>query len=252
MDLSSNTVLITGGASGIGLAIAERFLAAGSQVIVCGRREDKLKEAKAKYPGLHTHVANVASETDRAALFQWAVREFPKLNVLVNNAGIQRRFQLAPGIQSSSDWRDIQSEIAINFEAPIHLCGLFIPHLLQQERPVIMNITSGLAFVPMALAPVYSATKAALHSYTLSLRYHLSTTPIQVIEIIPPAVNTDLGGTGLHTLGVPLDEFANAVFERLPKGELQIAYGFAEQASRASREELDATFARLNQVKESP
>ncbi|HJX83774.1 MAG TPA: SDR family NAD(P)-dependent oxidoreductase [Candidatus Angelobacter sp.] len=248
MDISSNTVLITGGASGIGLAIAERFLGAGSQVVICGRREDKLREAKSKHPGLHTHVADVASEADRVALFQWAAREFPKLNVLVNNAGIQRRFQLAPGIQTASDWTEIQSEIAINFEAPIHLSGLFIPHLLQQERPVIMNVTSGLAFVPMALAPVYSATKAALHSYTLSLRHHLTKAAITVIEVIPPAVNTDLGGAGLHTFGVPLDEFADAVFERLRKGELQIAYGFAEQASRASREELDATFARLNQA----
>jgi uncharacterized oxidoreductase len=165
------------------------------------------------------------------------------LNVLVNNAGIQRRVQLA----ASEDWEQTRSEIAINFEAPIHLSRLFIPHLLTRKRPAIINVTSGLSFVPLANVPVYSATKAAFHSFTLSLRHQLSETPVQVIEIAPPAVDTDLGGVGLHTFGAPLDEFADAVFRRLATGELEIAYGSAEKASRASREELDEIFEALNQ-----
>lgn len=243
MELSGNTVLITGGASGIGLAFAERFLAAGSEVIICGRREDKLQEAKEKYPQLlHARVCDVGEEAERIALFDWAIDEFPRLNVLVNNAGIQRRVNLA----ESEDWQRTRSEIAINFEAPVHLSRLFISHLLGQQRPAIINVTSGLSFVPLANVPVYCATKAALHSFTLSLREQLTDTPITVIEVAPPAVDTDLGGVGLHTFGVPLDEFADAVFARLPQDELEIAYGTAEKASRASREEIDEIFKYMN------
>ncbi len=243
MDIASNTVLITGGASGIGFALAERFLQAGSAVIICGRRPDRLRAAQDKHPHLTTRVCDVAKASDRLALCQWAVREFPGLNVLVNNAGIQRRLQLTP----PEAWEDTHQEIAINLEAPVHLCTLLLPHLLQQPRPAIVNVTSGLGFVPMARVPVYSATKAALHSFTLSLRQQLSHTPIQVIEVIPPAVNTDLGGPGLHTYGVAVDELADAVIARMQAGELEIAYGFSQQASRASREQLDALFHRMNQ-----
>jgi uncharacterized oxidoreductase len=246
MELASNTVLITGGASGIGLALAERFLQAGSEVIVCGRREHKLQEAKEQWPQLHTCVCDLAQESNRSSLFHWAINEFPRLNVLVNNAGIQRRLDLAQSAQAEA-WEQTRQEIAINFEAPVHLAMLFIPHLRQQPRPTLINVTSGLSFSPFARVPIYSATKAALHSFTLSLRYQLSTTPIEVIEIIPPAVDTDLGGVGLHTSGVPLDEFADAIMARLGKGDLEIPYGTAERASRASRAELDEIFKWVNQ-----
>jgi uncharacterized oxidoreductase len=244
MELGSNTVLVTGGASGIGLALAERFLRAGSEVIVCGRREEKLREAQEKHPGLHIRVCDVTGESERAALFEWAVREFPRLNVLVNNAGIQLRVALTePG-----QWERIREEIAVNFEAPVHLSTLFIPHLGQQERAAIVNITSGLSFAPMARVPVYCATKAALHSFTLSLRHQLAGTPIEVIEIIPPAVDTDLGGPGLHTFGVKVDDFLDAVLPRIEKGEREVAFGFSEQSSHASRAELDQLSARMNQA----
>ena len=243
MDLSSSTVLITGGASGIGLALAERLLRAGSEVIICGRREEKLWEAQEAHPELKIRVCDVARDEERLALFEWAVGEHPGLNVLVNNAGIQRYLQLI----QPEEWERSREEIAINLEAPLHLSALFIPHLQRQQRPAIINVTSGLAFVPMARAPIYCATKAALHSFTLSLRHQLADTPIEVIEVIPPAVNTDLGGPGLHTFGVPLDEFADAAVARLQAGDVEIAYGFAEQASRASRGEIDAIFQRMNQ-----
>ncbi|HEY0404737.1 MAG TPA: SDR family oxidoreductase [Pyrinomonadaceae bacterium] len=242
MDLSSNTVLITGGASGIGLALAERFLRAGSDVIICGRREDKLREAKEKYPGMNVRVCDVGKESERVALFEWAMSEFPSLNVLVNNAGIQRRLQLT----HTEEWEQTGHEIAINFEAPVRLSMLFIPRLLRQQRPAIINVTSGLAFSPLARVPIYCATKAALRSFTLSMRQQLAETLIKVIEIIPPAVNTDLGGVGLHTFGAPLDEFADSAMERLAQGDLEIPYGFSEKASRASRAELDEMFQMMN------
>jgi uncharacterized oxidoreductase len=164
------------------------------------------------------------------------------LNVLVNNAGIQFRAQLGqPG-----EWRRIREEIAINFEAPVHLSMLFVPHLREQRHPAILNVTSGLGFAPMARVPVYSATKAAMHSFTMSLRHQLSDTQIRVVEIIPPAVDTDLGGPGLHTFGVPIAEFADAVMPRILAGDPEVAYGFAQQASQASRRELDEIVQQVN------
>jgi uncharacterized oxidoreductase len=243
MNLSGNTVLITGGASGIGFALAQRFVQAGSEVIVCGRREEILARAQTMVPGLHTRVCDVANELDRVALFDWTLREFPRLNALVNNAGIQRRVEL----NRPEEWSETGQEIAINLEAPIHLSRLFTPHLMLQEKAAIINVTSGLSFAPLANVPVYCATKAALHSFTLSLRHQLGGTSIEVIEIIPPAVNTDLGGPGLHTFGEPLDEFSDAVFAGLGRGELEIAYGSALTSSRASRPELDEISRQMNQ-----
>ncbi|MEZ4703064.1 MAG: SDR family NAD(P)-dependent oxidoreductase [Rhodothermales bacterium] len=242
MNLSANTILITGGATGIGLALAERFLAAGSEVIVCGRREEALAEARSRHPGLHTRVCDVADPDQRADLAAWATSAFPKLNVLINNAGVQQRIDL----KTDPSWETLGREIAINLEGPVHLATLFIPHLLEQEQPAIINVTSGLAFVPLANVPVYSATKAALRSFTLSLRHQLDDTPITVIELIPPAVDTDLGGKGLHTFGAPLDTFADAIVEQLAAGSLEPAYGFALQARTASRDDLDVLFQRLN------
>lgn len=244
MQLASNTVLITGGASGIGLAIAQRFMQAGSTVIVCGRRKEKLTEVQKKHPEIKTIACDLSKEKDRARLCEWATGEFPRLNVLVNNAGIQRRVRIG----EDKKWKSTQEEIAINFEAPVHLTALFLPHLMKQERPAILNVTSGLAFSPMAMAPIYCATKAALRSFTLSLRHQLAGTPVQVIEIIPPAVNTDLGGVGLHTFGVAVDEFVNAVTMGLREGGPEIAYGFSQRASQASRSELDEIFQRMNQA----
>jgi uncharacterized oxidoreductase len=242
MDVSNKTVLVTGGASGIGLAIAERFANAGSTVILCGRRREKLEEAKSSNPKFQLKVCDISLEKERKELLAWVNQNHPSLNVLINNAGIQRRVNLL----EAEPWEKTREEIAINLEAPIHLCQLFIPHLLKQKDPSIVNVTSGLSFAPLANVPVYCSTKAALHSFTLSLRYQLAKTPIQVVEVIPPAVNTDLGGPGLHTFGVPLNEFADSIFERMRKGDLEIGFGTAEYVSQASRKDLDIVFQRMN------
>ncbi|TGE08459.1 SDR family oxidoreductase [Hymenobacter fodinae] len=245
MNLGNNTILITGGATGIGLALTERFMKAGSQVIVCGRRAEALEEAQRQLPGLHTRVCDVARPEEREDLARWVQQEFPNLNVLINNAGIQNRWQLAAP-DTSTNWADYQSELAINVDAPMHLALLLIPHLRQQQNPAIINVTSGLSFAPAAFAPIYSATKAAMHSFTLSLRHQLAATPIKVLEIVPPAVNTDLGGAGLHTFGVPVDAFADSVLERLAQGEEEVGYGTSEEARLASREQLNARFKLMN------
>jgi len=243
MNLSHNTVLLTGGASGIGLALALRFMRAGSQVIICGRRADRLAEAQQLHPALITRVCDVADAAERVELVRWVTAEFPRLNVLVNNAGIQNRLQLAQG---AMDWEVTRQEIVINVEAPIHLATLLVPHLRQQTEPAIVNVTSGLSFAPAAFVPIYSATKAALHSFTLSLRHQLQATSIAVLEIVPPAVNTDLGGPGLHTFGVPVDAFADSVMARLAAGEQEVGYGTSEEVRLASRAELDERFRLMN------
>jgi uncharacterized oxidoreductase len=235
MQLGGNTVLITGGASGIGLELAKRFRSAGSHAIVCDRDQDKLRRAQEENPGLVTYACDVRTPSDREDLVRQVTREHPKLNVVINNAGIQRQIQLA----ESEPWAETEVEIAINFHAPVHFCRLFIPHLLVQERPVLINVSSGIAFLPVAAAPIYAATKRALHSFTESLRRQLATTPIQVVEVIPPMVNTDLGGSGLRDMGVPLDEYASAVCASLQRGDLEFGYGFSEKVRTATRAEID-------------
>lgn len=247
MELGGHTILVTGGASGIGNALATRFLAGGSDVIICGRDPDKLRAAQAENPAIKTRVCDVEDPSQRAALAEWAIKEFPSLDVLVNNAGIQRY----PRFTEPIAWSALHSEIAINFEAQVHLALLFIPHFGKKVAPAIINVSSGLAFVPLARAPIYSATKAAMHSFTLSLRHQLRDTPIAVVEVIPPAVNTDLGGPGLHSWGVPLDEFADFAFAELQKpGTTEIAYQFSAQSSHGSRKELDELFARMNDARD--
>jgi uncharacterized oxidoreductase len=240
MKLSGNTILITGGAAGIGFSFVERFIKAGNKVIVCGRREAKLQEATEKYPELITHVCDVTKESDRIALFDWVTSEHPDVNVLVNNAGIQQRYHVLK-TNAKEDWSYYSQEIASNIEAPFHFGMLFAPYFANKDYGAILNVSSGLAFTPMATAPIYSATKAAVHSFTMSLRHQLEDTPIEVIEVAPPAVNTDLGGVGLHTFGTPVNEFADAIFKGLEAGKTEIGYARAEKAMRMSRDEIDET-----------
>jgi uncharacterized oxidoreductase len=240
MKTSGNVILITGGSSGIGMALAERFLALNNDVIICGRRPEALDEIKRKFPKIKTIVADVGNENDRIALVERATKEFPKLNVLINNAGIQRKVDLT----QRESWRDCYQEIAINIEGPIHLSMLFAPHLLRQADPAILNVSSGLAFVPLASVPIYSATKAAIHSFTMSLRYQLRNTTVKVVEIIPPAVRTNLGGA--HDFGAPLNEYADSVIQQLKEGRQETTYQFSAQTSQASRAESEEIFQRMN------
>ena len=243
MDVRGNTILITGGSNGIGLALAERFLRKDNNVIICGRREEKLKAARERFPGLHIRPCDVADEAQRIALRDWAVKEFPGLNVLVNNAGIQQRIDLK---DQNPDWADYKLELAINLEAPLHLSKLFLPHLLKQPRPVIINVSSGLAFMPPVWAPVYGAAKAGLHSFTFGLRRQLAEAGLTVIEIIPPAVNTDLGGPGQHTFGAPVDEFADEVFRGLENGQAEVGFGDKHLSStRLPRGELEGNAVKI-------
>lgn len=238
MKLSGNTILITGGSAGIGLAFAERFINAGNTVIITARREDALRNAKEKCPSLITRASDLSIEAERIALFDWVTANYPEVNVLMNNAGIQQRYNVLKA-DAKSDWGYFSQEIATNIEAPFHLSMLFAPLFAAKEEAAIINVTSGLAFTPFAIAPIYSATKAALHSFTMSLRLQLSETSVEVIEVAPPAVNTDLGGAGLHTHGEPLNDFADGIFKGLEEGKQEIGYGSSVARLRMSRDEID-------------
>lgn len=250
MKLSGNTVLITGGGSGIGLAFAERFMKAGNTVIVCGRREHVLQEAKEKVPGLITRVCDLNMESDRLALFDWVTAAYPDVNVLVNNAGIQLRYNVLKA-NARDNWNDFRQEITTNIEAPLHLSILFAPYFAAKETAAILNVTSGLAFTPFAITPVYSASKAALHSFTMSLRLQLSETSVEVIEVAPPAVNSQLGGAGLHVHGEPLDAFADGIFSGLAEGQEEIGYGTSVPRLRMSRDDIDQYAEKLYQASKS-
>ncbi len=240
MKLNNNKILITGGASGIGFAMAERFIKENNTVIICGRRADALAEAKEKLPTVITHQCDLTNEADRVALYTWIANEHPDTNVLVNNAGIQQWMN----VTDEDFFARAQTEMATNMEAPVHLSHLFLKHI---ALTTIMNVTSGLSFVPLTKVPVYSATKAFFHSFTLSLRQLVAPHNIEVVEVIPPALNTDLGGKGLHDYAPPVSEFIESIFNQLAGGANEVTFGFSETVSKAGQEVLQPIFNRMNQ-----
>jgi uncharacterized oxidoreductase len=248
MKMTGNTVLITGGATGIGLAMAKAFGDAGNQVLICGRRKDKLDEAGKLLSKAHTFQCDLSTAEGRQALYNWSTKNYPELNILVNNAGIQRPVDLRKGLDSLTNDED---EIEINLRAPIFLSVLFIPTLMERKPSAIVNITSGLGFVPLAFMPVYCATKAAMHSFSLSLRHQLRQSSVKVFEVIPPTTDTELdkgarGHRGQTDRGIPSDEVARAALQALEADNYELAVGAAQHLREASRSQPEEIFRRLN------
>jgi uncharacterized oxidoreductase len=250
MNIKNNTVLITGGATGIGFSLAETLVKAGNRVIICGRRQTRLEEAKRKLPQIHLLTCDISKEAERKALFNWVKENFKDLNVLVNNAGIQRMIDLKRGIR---DLASGENEIESNLVAPIYLSAYFIPLLMKQKEAAIINVSSGLAFVPISSMPVYCATKAAVHSFTMSLRHQLKDTSIKVFEIVPPTVDTELGKGSIEekeeewNRGIPPAEVAKAAINSLGKDEYEIVVGEAQGLVTGSRNDPEGEFKRLNE-----
>jgi uncharacterized oxidoreductase len=237
MQTNNNKILITGGSAGIGFSLAEIFLKAGNEVLICGRRESKLLEAKQKYPQLRIRVCDIAKKSEREDLYQWATTEFPHINMLVNNAGVQKETDFLAG---APNLNDEESEIEINMTASIHLSALFIPHFLQQKiECAIVNITSGLAFIPLKIIPVYCATKAGLHTFSISLRSQLAKTHVRVFEIVPPIVKTDLHREAKarkqSERGVLPSMVAEAAIKAIKNNHYEIIIGQAKVLKGASR-----------------
>jgi uncharacterized oxidoreductase len=239
MNLSHNKILITGGASGIGLGLTERFINENNTVIICGRRGSVLKEVSDKFPSVITKVCDLSVESERVELFNWVSEHHGDLNVLVNNAGIQNWMD----ITADDFFERAKTEIITNIEAPVHLTALFSK---LASLNTIMNVTSGLSFVPFTKVPVYSATKAFFHSFTLSSRYQLKSQNIEVIEIVPPALNTDLGGKGLHDHAPSVAEYIESIFGQLAEGKDELTHGFSTAMANGGRQEIDAAFKQLN------
>ena len=239
MQVSGNKILITGGASGIGLGLTERFIQEGNTVIICGRRQSVLEEAVKKSPLVIFKVCDLSDESERVDLYNWIAENHPDTNVLINNAGIQNWM----GVEEDSFYERAHEEITTNVLAPIHLANLFAG---LKSIKTIMNVTSGLAFIPLAKAPVYCATKAFMRSFTLSLRRQLKDANIEVIEIIPPALNTDLGGKGIHDAYPPVSAFIETIFEQLKNGSLELTFGMSEGRLKANNETVVHGFNMMN------
>jgi uncharacterized oxidoreductase len=227
MKLSGRTILITGGSAGIGLAFALKFLELGNEVIITGRRQAVLDEVRAQHPRIHTIQSDIANPEQIAELAAQVKADFPTLDVLMNNAGVGAAMNLtAP----ASDLAALTSEVDINLGGVIRMTSALID-ILTANRGTIINVSSGLAFVPLPSNAIYSATKAAVHSYTQSLRFQLETSGVEVIELMPPAVRTDLtvefAEHGISMIST--DELVNQTFAALRAGKAEIRPGQSRQ-----------------------
>lgn len=248
MNLSGNTVLVTGGATGIGFALAEAFLNNSSRVVICGRREDRLREAQAKLPGLMAVACDVSTEIGRTQLVSWILANTPDLNVLVNNAGIQRNIDFKEGPDALSG----PSELQTNLIAPIDLIARLVPLLSRNREAAIINVTSGTIFRPSDTMPLYITTKTALHAFSGSLRQQLAPIGIKVFEAIPPLIlDTELNVEGrakakaadgrpdhIRFAGMVIPtsaEYAVTVMENLKNDVPEFGFGMSEEARRLSR-----------------
>jgi uncharacterized oxidoreductase len=248
---TGNTILITGGGSGIGRGLAEAFHKLGNTVIVAGRRENVLRETAAANPGMEFITLDTSKQDSIARAATDLKTRFPQLNVVINNAGVQRVFDFSR--DGGYDEAAAQEEIDTNINGVLRMTTAFLPQLRQQESATLVNVSSGLAFVPMAKFPIYSATKAFVHSFSMSLRLQLKDTSVRVVELIPPWVKTDLDAQhsaptaheGMSPM--PLNEFIAAAMQELMTDgeELKVAGAKFLYASGVS-ERLYATFDQIN------
>lgn len=238
MNISGNTILITGGTSGIGFEFAAQLLKLGNTVLITGRDQRRLDEAQKKLPGIHTFQSDVSDPHAIPLLFAAVVQKFPQLNILLNNAGIMRKSNLNI---KANNLQDLTLEIDTNLSGPVRMVGQFLPHLKSQPSAAIINVSSGLAFVPLPIAPIYCATKAALHSFTQSLRVQLKNSTVKVFELAPPATQTPLLTTdftpddmkGVSIMDV--EKMVSQSIQGLQKDQLEIRPGQANVLKLMSR-----------------
>jgi uncharacterized oxidoreductase len=246
MNMTGNTILITGGGSGIGRALAEAFLERGNDVIVTGRNRDKLMDVESANPGIHAYQLDVDDPDAISAFSRQVVQDFPTLNILVNNAGIMR----AEAVQDAST-ATAEATITTNLLGPIRLTTALLPHLMSMPDAAVLTVSSGLAFLPRAGFPTYCATKAAVHSYSQTLRAQLRDTPVQVIELAPPYVQTELTGPrqASDPNAMPLADYISetmALLEAHPAAEEILVERVHFQRFAEREDRYQESFARLN------
>jgi uncharacterized oxidoreductase len=247
MKMTGNTILITGGGTGIGRGLAEKFHKLGNTVIIAGRRQSVLDEVVAANPGMKAVVADMNDKAGVTAFAAKLVRDFPSLNAVILNAGIMQ----PEDVKAGGYVETAEATIATNVLGPITLTAALLPHFLKQDAAAVMTVTSGLAFVPLAATPTYSASKAAMHSYSMSLRQQLQGTPVQVIEIAPPYVQTELMGAqqAIDPRAMPLAEFVSEVVEILTSrpDAAEVIVGRCEPLRFAERDgKMGEVFGMLN------
>jgi uncharacterized oxidoreductase len=211
MKLAGNTIFITGGGSGIGRGLAEALHKRGNQVIIAGRRKDRLTDVASANPVMRWVELDIEDPASISAVAGKLITDYPKLNVLFNNAGVMNVDDVAAAV----DEKLLVTTLTTNVMGPIRMTGALIEHLKRQNDAAVINTSSVLGFVPLAMTAVYSATKAALHSYTMSLRYKLKGTPVKVLELAPPWVQTDLLGSNNEPRAMPLAEFIEETMQVL-------------------------------------
>lgn len=243
VQTSGNTVLITGGATGIGFALARALVAEGNTVAICGRRGSALLAAKGSLPQLYCKVCDVSAPAARRSLLRWLEQRLPSLNILVNNAGVQRPIDFRKGPR---DLPQADEELRTNLAAPIHLAALLLPRLMKRRQAAIVNISSGLAFTPLAAVPVYCVTKAAIHSWSLSLRRQLRGTRVRVFEIAPPIVPTELAGARRRPEESKYTMSAEAVAAGIVTALAGDTYEVALGAAAGLHEQRDRLFDAIN------
>lgn len=237
MQLENHTILITGGTSGFGLEFASRLIALGNTVIITGRNAQKLQETKQKLPTVHTIQSDVSKPEDIIRLYDQVTREFPKLNILINNAGEMRKLSL----HQQHDLHDITREIDINLMGPIRMVQQFLPHLKKQSSAAILNVTSGIAFMALPISPIYSASKSGLRAYTQALRVQLKNTDIKVFELVAPGSSTPLNdkfiqedGFDARMLMAP-EKIVDVAIQGMQKNKYEIYPGLASIIRLMSR-----------------
>ncbi|GGO32103.1 SDR family oxidoreductase [Deinococcus humi] len=246
MQMTGNTMVITGGNSGIGRALATAFKELGNTVIITGRNQKTLDETVAAHPGMKAVALDVNNETDVRRVAARLMEEYPALNTVIHNAGIMQEEDLKSGETAAA-----VLQITTNLLGPILFNSALLPHLLKQPNATILTVSSGLAFVPLSLNPTYSATKAAIHAYTQAMRYQLADTPVQVIELVPPYVRTGLQGErqANDPHAMPLDEYVAETMKLLrqqPEAEEVLVERVQPQRFAEKSGEYAAFFQRMN------
>jgi uncharacterized oxidoreductase len=244
MKMNGNTILITGGRSGIGLELARQLIAKGNKVLICGRSQNKLLKAKLELPDVGTFKCDISLEKDRSALLAWVKENYGRLNIIINNAAIVHKTNFLEDVDAL---QKLEAELATNLLAPIQLTKIFAPLIQGNSNPVVVNITTGLVYMPRAIYPFYNATKAALHSFSQVLR--IQTNRLKVVEVMFPAVDTPWHEGNPPKIAIPAEEAVQEMLEKLGRGAEEIRVGAVKKLYFLSRLAPALALKKINEIK---
>ena len=248
MKLTQNTILITGGSSGIGLELSKELLKRNNTVIICGRSSERLKGAKKKYPKLEIVQCDIAKENDCKRLVDWINENHPEINILINNAAIVHK---ANFFNTTDAINKANQEIEVNFIGPLRLIHMLSCQLISNNSPVIINITTGLIYAPRADYPFYNSTKSALHSFTQVIRKQLIKSRVKVVEVMFPVVDTPWHKGNAPKIAITPQKAVAEMLKELQKGKLEVRVGAVKFLYKLARVSPKLAFKLINNLKES-